>query len=1226
MLKRITALLLTALLIFSIIPTPKAEASQNGMIRVRLNSLGTVSSVNMRVSGYYSADGQLFSSGTSMTVTASGGSITLTADGTSHSMGASFTLKRHSDSSGNAGFVTISNASFGSRSYMGDFTFYASGSTLTVVNTVYMEHYLVGVVGNEMDNAWPIEALKAQAVAARTYAYMNMKSSGTYDIGDTASDQVYKGYRSSDDVVIRAVNATKGILATYGGQPFVTYYGASNGGETELPSRAWSDRTSPGCYVVKRDPYDVKNNLSLISSVYFTSSGNTGSTKVEDLIKSKVASRVGTSASSVSISSYMSVELSNPQYSNSINYQTVEVTVMTNMGQYTVSLSAMDEIKPLLNLDYNLRMVRLDTTSNLSGFIFLDFCRYGHGVGLSQRGAQQMATEGWSYEQILSFYYEGVVLRQYELSETSPTPYTSVNPGSGSGSGAGTVGGSPVIATATVSASSLNVRASASTSASSLGKLSSGQVVNILSMESGWARIQYGSGMGYVSAQYLSSINYTSQQGGSAPSGNIIAKANIVNSTGAFVYSEKDIASTRLGTVSAGGEVQIYAFENEWAKVDYQGATAYLQTVYLTNLQYVGSSDSGTSANPIAYGYVSLNTTTSAVILREQASENSSAIDLVFDRTLVTIYGEENGFYSVEAGGRRGFILKSYISGYMPMEGGSSGGGTATAPGGNTATELNIASKATSACTVYNDAAGTQDSGEKLSKGEAFTVTEISGSMVRIKINAMRGWIEMKHADGVTAQSSGSSGNTGSTGNTGGDFTDVNSSSTAVTTAGVNMRQGESTTSSIITLVPKGKTVSVLSRGTLWSKVSYGGKTGYINNAYLTFSSSGSSGGTTTPPASSGSTAETTTTVNMRASGSTDASIVTKVPGGRNVTVISRGSSWSNVSYDGKTGYIINTYLKFASASAGVTTPPAQETTSTATATANVNLRQSESISSSRLTTVPGGAKVTVLARGSEWTKVSYGSYAGYIKNEYLDMGAAGSSGSSGGSQTQTPDIPPISTGDSSGAATGDKASTTANVHLRSGEGTSFDSLGTVPKGAQVSVVSKGSAWSKVTYSGKTGYIRNDYLTTAAESESSSGSSTASSGTLTTNASVNMRVEASTSADKITTLAKGTIVEVIQKGSNWTKVRYNGREGYVSTKYLDDPSATQSGSSGFTYWRMVTLADVILRKSASTSSDRLATVRAGTPVNVLEIGDEWSKMIYGVNIGYVKTEYLAEAP
>lgn len=117
---------------------------------------------------------------------------------------------------------------------------------LTVVNTLDLEAYLLGVVPHEMGRLGPelIEALKVQAVAARTYAVGNMggREALGFDFHATVSDQVYGGTASEDSVVSRAVRETRGEIVTYGGAPILAYYSSTCGGRTAAIEESWPQR------------------------------------------------------------------------------------------------------------------------------------------------------------------------------------------------------------------------------------------------------------------------------------------------------------------------------------------------------------------------------------------------------------------------------------------------------------------------------------------------------------------------------------------------------------------------------------------------------------------------------------------------------------------------------------------------------------------------------------------------------------------------------------------------------------------------------------------------------------------------------------------------------------------------------------------------------------------------------------------------------------------------
>jgi peptidoglycan hydrolase-like amidase len=128
------------------------------------------------------------------------------------------------------------------------------------VRTLDLEDYLVGVVSSEMSDKWPLEALMAQAVAARTYAMAHMRSSAAYDMDDTTKYQAYR-YRKPGAApnVENAVKATAGMALRYGGKLISAVYSASNGGQVRSSKDRWGSNIA---YLqAKPDPWDKATGL-----------------------------------------------------------------------------------------------------------------------------------------------------------------------------------------------------------------------------------------------------------------------------------------------------------------------------------------------------------------------------------------------------------------------------------------------------------------------------------------------------------------------------------------------------------------------------------------------------------------------------------------------------------------------------------------------------------------------------------------------------------------------------------------------------------------------------------------------------------------------------------------------------------------------------------------------------------------------------------------------------
>lgn len=128
------------------------------------------------------------------------------------------------------------------RWYRGELIIENKGGTLVVVNNVPLEEYILGVVPSEMPSKWNYEALKAQAIAARSYAIANRgkRASRGYDLKDTPEDQAYGGATSETANTNSAVMETKGIVITYNRKVIPAYYSASAGGHTQNSGSVWN--------------------------------------------------------------------------------------------------------------------------------------------------------------------------------------------------------------------------------------------------------------------------------------------------------------------------------------------------------------------------------------------------------------------------------------------------------------------------------------------------------------------------------------------------------------------------------------------------------------------------------------------------------------------------------------------------------------------------------------------------------------------------------------------------------------------------------------------------------------------------------------------------------------------------------------------------------------------------------------------------------------------------
>jgi stage II sporulation protein D len=143
--------------------------------------------------------------------------------------------------------------------YRGSIEVRVDGGGVTSINELDMDSYLRGVVAGEMPSSWPLEALKVQAVAARTYAVVTRKTSGAFDQYPDTRSQVYRGVTGESVRSDAAVSDTSGRIVTYGGVPAVTYYFSTSGGHTENVEFSFVGSLSKPWLVGVPDPYDTQS-------------------------------------------------------------------------------------------------------------------------------------------------------------------------------------------------------------------------------------------------------------------------------------------------------------------------------------------------------------------------------------------------------------------------------------------------------------------------------------------------------------------------------------------------------------------------------------------------------------------------------------------------------------------------------------------------------------------------------------------------------------------------------------------------------------------------------------------------------------------------------------------------------------------------------------------------------------------------------------------------------
>ncbi|MDM5299626.1 SpoIID/LytB domain-containing protein [Bacillus pumilus] len=305
--------------------------------------------------------------------------------------------------------------------YLGKMNFAVESGYIRPTNeNIPFEDYLKGVVPNEMPASWHVEALKAQAVAARTYS---VNSIGKV-VPDTTAFQVYGGYNWYTNST-KAVDATKGKVLKYNNQLISATYYSSNGGYTEASEEVWSSALP--YLVAKADTKDPKNAWTLkLSKTQLSKSLDTtkpaswwsqteaNANQLKGL-KNWILKNKETSASDIKIATISDISFSGKTKGQRGKTASVKISyhLKNKTGSYSVNKSTtlsfkMTELRSILGAT-NLKSTYASVKNNTSDFT-ISGKGYGHGVGMSQYGAKVRAESGSSYSSILSFYYPGTKL------------------------------------------------------------------------------------------------------------------------------------------------------------------------------------------------------------------------------------------------------------------------------------------------------------------------------------------------------------------------------------------------------------------------------------------------------------------------------------------------------------------------------------------------------------------------------------------------------------------------------------------------------------------------------------------------------------------------------------------------------------------------------------------------------------------------------------------------
>lgn len=534
------------------------------------------------------------------TVKAENSAVSLySAFGTLLYSGASVSFKEFESGHAN-NCVKVDSVSMGNsdtdRTYRGDMNIYYFDKTgsyskrwagLYLVNNVYMEDYIQGVVAAEMGKenkqnqakGWPVEAQKAQAVAARTFAMNKTRSSLVFDVYDTSKSQAYFGIT---DWCKAAVQATAGQILYYDNKVLRVHYTGTNGGDTEVTANYWGEgETGCGKESVREDVYDLMvSGKNYVEYAEIPVNYNASNKYVKSLVANVLIPNLTAKGYAVSSAAYQSLSISVPKcldmscthhnrknmpadqvcnhfcsvdiafYGVTINGTQQIGTVSTNVGEKDFYVDRPLEFFVTGKLKYY--WLKENVTNGVVTSYTIRHARNASGTGLSQYGAKYRALEGHKYDAILDFYFPQSSIDS--LASDISRPAIQAKPS--------------VKYDARVLGSTARVFSQKSAASAVIATIQAGNTVFVDEISGKWAHVSCGSASGYIAASTLERTPVR------------VTTANI--SKNISVWPEPDSMTTALCTVEKGTVLELIEANAApgWHKVNTASGAGYIPVRY----------------------------------------------------------------------------------------------------------------------------------------------------------------------------------------------------------------------------------------------------------------------------------------------------------------------------------------------------------------------------------------------------------------------------------------------------------------------------------------------------------------------------------------------------------------------------------------------------------------------------------------------------------------------
>ncbi|MBK5262225.1 MAG: SpoIID/LytB domain-containing protein [Peptostreptococcaceae bacterium] len=345
------------------------------------------------------------------------------------------------------GTVFDSVVYYDGKAYRGGISFFMNANnTFNVINKLSVDEYTYGVINGEMGYSNPIEALKAQAVVARSYALTNLgrHDYSGYDLCDSTHCQVYKGYSDENEITNMAVNETKNLGIYYENQPVSAFFSKNSGGYTQNVEDVWNDEL--GYLRGVKDNYspvytwnvqftfsEIESklrvagyNIGNLKSVAITDKNTSGAVAAMEftgdngkatLLKEKIRSILGMTLIKSTMFN-INEEMNTTIASRGVYVRGFDLSKLTEEKIYVLDASGktveLDKENSFVmdgNLSCKLFETQPDSAEVTGGVVKFDGLGWGHGVGLPQDSAIEMAKQGFDFREILNYFYTDIEIK-----------------------------------------------------------------------------------------------------------------------------------------------------------------------------------------------------------------------------------------------------------------------------------------------------------------------------------------------------------------------------------------------------------------------------------------------------------------------------------------------------------------------------------------------------------------------------------------------------------------------------------------------------------------------------------------------------------------------------------------------------------------------------------------------------------------------------------------------